>query len=372
MNTIKPAITFFTPTFQKTGSELVLFNLLKCIPDSLTVNVVCKYKGMLFDKLPDRFCKDYIFKKQTPTTWMDRIVRRFFSAWIIHIKLRKYHHSLWYINTIMLPDIMDYAVKHKIRVILHVHEMKQMFQLLSERQIEAIVNYPNLIIANSTASRDVLLSYNVKPEIAVSYPAVHNNDFEFKEAKYISQRKKLGIQKEFVWVMSGSYDENKNPKLFVDITCLLKQSGILFKMIWIGSTSGYPHVAAPYKNYSAMKGVADKIIWMDDTDEYYECMNCADGFVLTSRLESFSLVTLEALRLGLPVVANNCKGVSEILGSGYGVIVDNENAIAMSDEMIKYMKAGNCRNIAKGKELASRFDPDQIKSDWLTYLQKNI
>jgi hypothetical protein len=36
------------------------------------------------------------------------------------------------------------------------------------------------------------------------------------------------------------------------------------------------------------------------------------------------------------------------------------------------MKAGNCRNIAKGKELASRFDPDQIKSDWLTYLQKNI
>lgn len=50
----------------------------------------------------------------------------------------------------------------------------------------------------------------------------------------------------------------------------------------------------------------------------------ADCFVCSSRAEGFSLVVLEAMILGLPIVATNCAGPNELVGnSEYGLLVDN-------------------------------------------------
>lgn len=56
----------------------------------------------------------------------------------------------------------------------------------------------------------------------------------------------------------------------------------------------------------------------------YPYLRQADGFLLTSRDEAFSLVVGESLIAGTPVIATDCCGVGEWLEDGtYGLIVEN-------------------------------------------------
>lgn len=372
MSDNSPNLIFFTPTLQKTGSELVLFNLLRHLPQTCNAVVISKYKGVLFDDIPSGVKKNYLFETAKPSGLLDRVMRRFFPGVLLDNKLQSYKNAVWYINTIVMPDILEYAVKNKIRVILHVHELEQMYKLLSEQQISHVCTYPELIITNSNASREVLLKLGSKADIKICFPSVDYARFNYNKEKYLIWRRKLGITNEFVWVMSGSFDENKNPKLFIDITVMLKQSGLPFVMLWIGIVTGDNKTVLLYKKYAEERGVAGNIIWIENTPDYFEHLNCSDGFVLTSRLESFSLVTVEALHLGLPIVANNCRGVNEILQKEYGVVIDGENAVEMAKEMVTIMKTESSRKIEKGKAIANRFDMNKIKNVWLGYINKYI
>jgi glycosyltransferase involved in cell wall biosynthesis len=173
--------------------------------------------------------------------------------------------------------------------------------------------------------------------------------------------------------MVGSIDENKNPKLFIDIAVELKKANCDFKLLWIGSSSSGPIGEMEYVNYAIEKGVSDTIIWKTNVnDDYLNYFNCADGFVLTSNLESFSLVTLEALLLGLPVVANNCVGVNEILNGEYGKVIDNCDALKMSEEMRSIMDQTKTRDSQSARSIAIKFDIKIWQKVWLDLLNKYI
>ena len=365
-------ITFFTPSFNATGSELVLLNLLKYLPSEFTASLVSKYRGSLSPLLPERITYTSIFPSASDKHLVFRIWRRLFGNKRLYSSLEKYKNSIWYINTILMPDVMEYAFKHKIRVILHVHEMGQMYRLLSEQQIQRLVSYPELIIANSNASRNVLRSFKSSSEIRICYPGLSVKAFVFNPQLYTAHRAKLGITKEFVWMMSGSFDDNKNPRLFVDLAAQLKQQGLNFKFLWIGSEGPNKGVSEKYMQYGKEQGVDDRMIWAVNAKNYFDYFNSADGFVLTSKLESFSLVTLEALQLGLPIVANNCVGVNEILGSEYGAVIEGENTQLMAEKMQEIMALPNSRNLKKGQARAARFDIQHIKDHWIELLKSQL
>jgi glycosyltransferase involved in cell wall biosynthesis len=372
MRNDKINITFFTPTLQKTGSELVLFNLLNYLPDHFNATVVCKFRGELYYTLPKKIKKDYIFKFQYPTTLIYKIYYKLFKARILKTKLNKYKNSVWYINTIVLPDIIEFAVKNNIRVIVHVHELQQMYSVLSQEQLKQLISYPELIIANSNASKSVLDGFKASSDIKVCYPAIATQNFNYNSNAYKAYRKKINIDDStFVWTMVGSIDENKNPKLFIDIALELKKENGDFKLLWIGSSSLGQAGEMEYLNYAKEKGVSDFIIWKTNVnDDYLNYFNCADGFVLTSNLESFSLVTLEALLLGLPVVANNCVGVNEILNGEYGKVIDNCDALKMSEEMRSIMDQTKTRDSQIGRSLAEKFDIMIWQKVWVDMLNE--
>lgn len=62
-------------------------------------------------------------------------------------------------------------------------------------------------------------------------------------------------------------------------------------------------------------------------DNPYPYFLQSDAYIASSRAEGYSTVVTEALILGLPVVATNCAGMSELLGldSKHGLLVDNNN-----------------------------------------------
>jgi glycosyltransferase involved in cell wall biosynthesis len=367
-------ITFFTPTLQKTGSEMVLFNLLKYLPNNFNATIVTIYKGILYDDIPNKINKDFIFKFQNPSNILFKIYYKIFRKRILQKKLELYKDSVWYINTIVLPDIIDFAVQNKIKIIVHVHELAQMYKILSSSQLEQLINYPKMIIANSNASKSVLLAFKSNADIRICYPAINTDTIKYNKIDYNIIRKSLNInENEFIWTMVGSIDENKNPKLFIDIAVQLKKQTNHFKLMWIGSSNQGIENERVYLKYAEDNQVSDSIIWITNKQmDYLKYFNCADGFILTSKLESFSLVTLEAMLLGLPVVANNCIGVNEVLGNDYGIIIDNSDSIKMSQEMLIIMNKPKQRESDIAPVKASKFDISIWNKIWLNYLNDFI
>ena len=366
-------LTFLTPTMKRTGSEIVLFNLLSCIPENYYFRLLSVYKGELLSYIDKRHSTVFVHNDR-PTGILSKIGFKIKEAFFVPWLLKASRNMTWYINTIVLWDYLEYAEKHKVKVILHVHELEQIFSLLSKEQLNRAVNYPDLIIANSNYTKQLVQQYGRTKPIELCYPAIDTkkvvSNFEIKK----TYRQKLNISNDsFVWAMCGTLDNNKNPELFVDIASELIKLNPKAIFLWIGGTDDSAY-SKEIKAKAIQKNVSDKIIWMDSVgEEYQNYFNCADGFVLTSKKESFSIVTVEALLLGLPVVTHDCGGVKEILREDIGTIVKEKNNVSQFVEaMSSYMNNLTLHNKIKVIERAQEFDIEIWSKKWNAILDNYI
>lgn len=350
---------------KRTGSELVLFNLLKRLAPRFEARLVTKYKGVLSSSLPASIATDWLYREAAGGLYR-RVLNGLSRRLMERRKLAKYRDSAWYVNTVSLPGIIAYASAQGIRTILHLHELEQRFALLTEEDLQRTVHYPELIIANSQTSRKVLQAFGRTERIEVCYPVLEVNSIVKDPKAYTDFRKKLNIpSSSFLWVMCGTLDENKNPFLFIAIAAEICKTSPDTRFMWIGSAP-QPAYASACIARAKQLGVSHRITWMLDAGEdYYNYFNCADGFVLTSRKESFSLVTAEALLLELPVVAQNCGGVTEVLEGGLGKVVEEtDDPVRMAEEMKKYMSGEYTTDPERGKQCMQRFDAAAGAERW--------
>jgi glycosyltransferase involved in cell wall biosynthesis len=88
------------------------------------------------------------------------------------------------------------------------------------------------------------------------------------------------------------------------------------------------------------KGVIDNKVLKDLMSNY-------DFFVMFSRVETFSVVTLEAMLCGLPVIATKCGGPEEYLKPEYGILIDKEDIEQLVNAF--YFMCKNYKNFDREK-----------------------
>jgi len=95
----------------------------------------------------------------------------------------------------------------------------------------------------------------------------------------------------------------------------------------------------------------------------YEHYRSCDIFVAPSLFESFGLIYLEAMQFGKPVVGCSVGGVPEVVRDGVdGLLVEPENASALSDALCELMKD------SKKRDLMGTFGRERVM-DYFTHLK---
>lgn len=362
---IKKKINFFTPTFNRTGSEVALFNLINH-DIRFDKTVISKVKGSLCNHLDasvklistELNSKLLHNSNSSITKILEGALRYFYPEEKVLAAIHKKNPAdVWYINTITLPGVLCFAKKNGIPVILHTHELEHMFLSLSASEVQDIAGYPDLVIASSNTAANIIRLSGRKKMLEISYPGINFNEIQ-------TQQRNPRYKDEFVWLMAGTMDPNKNPSIFVDIANLLLMQNSHASFVWVTNRNDNNGYIQFCKNKVIELGISDKIRWLyAKGSEYYELLSAADGFILTSSRESLSLVAIEALYCQKPVVSFDNGGINEIVEANTGVVVKHDIHLFVN-AMLKIMTGEFKFNAERALATASKFSVTSQKQVW--------
>lgn len=198
---------------------------------------------------------------------------------------------------------------------------------------KVIQHYADVVIANSQETAKALKIPQDK--IRVIYNAV-----EEKENSQIVSHEKLTIG------MAGRINRWKGQKLYVDAAEQVHREfpETIFKIAGCAYT-GEEYMEKELHEYISGKGLQNVVTLcgqVDDMDGFY---NSLDVFVLPSiKPEPFGLVVIEAMEYGLPVIATNHGGPTEIIQDSVdGYLVDYVNCEEMAQRIIELLKDESLR-----------------------------
>jgi glycosyltransferase involved in cell wall biosynthesis len=215
----------------------------------------------------------------------------------------------------------------------HRHDLYGLYQWLysflnSQWEKEAFYR-SNIIIAVSTQVKKELISLGISEQkIIVISNGVDLEEFfpgEVDRSKWhLPEQVPLGL---FVG------DIRSNRKNLDTILKAMVQVPKLHLLV-VGALEGssYPKLAVDL-------GIANRVSFLDYKDNVSEIMRLADLFIFPSRYEACSLVILEAMASGLPVITASTTGGSELITPESGLILnDPENFYDLAEKIIQLIQ----------------------------------
>lgn len=157
----------------------------------------------------------------------------------------------------------------------------------------------------------------------------------------------------------GTVNEHKGWRIAVDAVYRLRARGVDARLLWLGQGPEYDRLADRARaGFITAPGQVSM-------SRVRQAMAGADVLVLPTRSETFSLVTVEALVQGTPVVATGRGAHAEFLTPGSGLLVER-TAAAVADAI--EVAASFDRVVARkrGQELSDRFAETEFRRQYST------
>ena len=156
---------------------------------------------------------------------------------------------------------------------------------------------------------------------------IDTDQFYFDRESRITKRKELGISDINIILAVGRLTSQKDYPNLLNSIALLKHYRNDFKLLIAGDGILKTELIALVKNLD----IVDYVEFLGIRRDIPMLMAASDIFVLSSAWEGFGLVVAEAMACERVVVATDCGGVSEVVGSdGFLVETGNSSLLAKS------------------------------------------
>ena len=137
----------------------------------------------------------------------------------------------------------------------------------------------------------------------------------------------------FNFVTVGSLFHVKGYDILIDAFAKIASVNNNFRLTIVGDGNQRPLLQQLITKHNLQSKVS--LVGRKSRAEVADILLNSDVYVSSSRNENFSVSVLEALSIGLPVVATICGGIRECINDSNGLLVPTENVDRLSDAMLK-------------------------------------
>lgn len=153
--------------------------------------------------------------------------------------------------------------------------------------------------------------------------------------RFFLPHSKNPIKKDLIeFVSVGSLIKRKGFDLLVNAFSVVAIPRDKWKLTIVGDGPEYSYLNSLILSKDLEKNIT--VMGKRSRTEIKELLSRSDCFILASRAETFGVVFIEAMAVGLPCVGTICGGPEEIINKGNGLLVPNEN-VAKLVEAIETM-----------------------------------
>lgn len=219
-----------------------------------------------------------------------------------------------------------------------------------------VKNSDSIIAVSEILKNDMKSVCSAKIEVIGNH--VNEKTFSLKE-------KKRNELTQFLHVSTLDPD-TKNPQGIIDACHLLQKSGLKFKLTIICDGN-----FTPWQSQVAAKGLDNVIQFIgpvewETTVSYYQS---ADAFILNSDYETFSIVLIESLMTGTPLITKRV-GVAAELSKTHGIIIQNNGELITA--MQQFIESGFTYSPKKLRDFGLQYSEEKILSKWRSLIASHV
>lgn len=247
--------------------------------------------------------------------------------------VKAWNPDLVYSNTIAtgagirLIECLPHRPKH----IIHARELPGhpsfgYFDLGERRTYKLLARYGDRLICNSLFLKKSLYPFlddarkrlrnttGIRDEFDVVYNGFICASDEDKQNKSVGIDTDNRLNKQFKMIMAGGISPGKNYIEAVKAVQLLKESGVSVRLEIYGD--GPKRAVERLRLEINKAGVAEYVILNGYHNNIGTIISDADMLLITSRMETFGRIAVEAMLAGCPVIGTNAGGLPEIISDG--------------------------------------------------------
>lgn len=217
-------------------------------------------------------------------------------------------------------------VKSKLIVVEHVTK-----EFYSEKEVKAVKNlykYADVAVGVSEKVARNLEEYGAKHIVVIE------NAIDHEKIKRLSLEEDIKYDK-FTFLSVGRLSEDKDYKTLLKA---FKMTNLDAELFIIGEGSKKEELL----NLSKSLKIEDKVKFLGFKKNPFPYVRVCDVFVSSSKRESFSMVVLEAMSIGKPIV---CTDVVPFAKDGFNaLVVPKEDEEALSRALVKIYQDKNLRD----------------------------
>ena len=335
-----------------------------------------EYRVTVLNTIGDSNCKSYIFNEGTSSDFEEIVMIHpksnspFIRKKQERVALRKGLNMInqvdLVIGNIALSKARQFirAKKHFNCPLIYIEhgsyfrkEKKNDWSIVNRFLFKSLVKNSDRIVAVSEVLKNDMLDH-CNSEIEVIGNHVNKNLFSLKD-------KKKNKTTQFLHV-STLDPATKNPQGIIDSCQALHKKGLEFNLTIICDTDYSVWKTKAYElGLENVIQFLGPIEWKETVSHYHQ----ADAFILFSNYETFSIVLLEALMTGTPIISTKV-GIAQNFESKHGIIVETKNDL--TETMEKFIQTGFTYSPNTLREFGMQYSEEAILSKWKTLIESHV